>query len=150
MLRNDTYRPAQKDGTMHICVYADHQGHDWRAMLTAHGHRVTMRPVNMASDDMAFDAGIVVNVDPAQLLGMRFWLATLAAPLLLITPALIPAQALYRRVPSLRVICHPRRAAHSLAELLEMTCNVRAGTIVLGPCVETAPAEWDYGGQHVW
>ena len=135
---------------MHICIYADHQAHDWRAMLTAHGHRVTVRSLGIAPEDTAFDVCIVVNVEPAQLPGMRFWLATLTAPVLLITTALVPAERLCRRVPALRVICHPHRAAQRLVELLQMTCAIRAGMVVLGPCAEMAPTECDYGGQHVW
>ena len=132
---------------MQILVYADQQAHEWRDMLRAHGHTVTTLPLQTPPPLSDFDACLVLNLDPADLLSYRFWLANLTAPTLLITTALTPAQALCRRCPLLRLVCHPSRAVSMLGDVLQMTLDVRAGAIVLGPLLD-ARAERSFGGTY--
>ena len=132
---------------MRVFVYANQQAHEWRDMLGAHGHTVTMLSLETPPPSSDVDAYVVLNQEPADLLSYRFWLATLNAPIILITTALPPAQSLCRRFPLLRLVCHPTRAAPMLGDVLEMACEVRAGAIVLGPLIHTR-AERGSGGEY--
>ncbi len=132
---------------MRVLVYANQQAHEWRDMLQALGHTVTTLPLETPPPSSDVDACVVLNQEPADLLSYRFWLANLTAPILLITTALTPAQSLCRRFPLLRLVCHPSRAARMLGDVLQMTCEVRAGAIVLGPLVDTR-AERGFGGKY--
>lgn len=117
---------------MRIIAYAEASGHDLRDMLVADGH--TMRlcaPGSLAS--VQADACVVLNLTARVLPSYRSWFAQLPAPTMLITTALSAGHALSSGAPLLRIICHPSRALHSLTELLEMTCEVRAGAAVIGP-----------------
>lgn len=122
---------------MRVCMYANQHAHEWRDMLQAQGHMVTTLPIGTPPALHDVDACVILNLEPAVLLSYRVWLATLAAPTLLITTALASAQSLCRRFPSLHVACHPSRAALMLGDLLQMTLDVRAGAIVLGPLLTT-------------
>ena len=132
---------------MRVLVYADQQAHEWRDMLRAHGHTVTTLPLGTPPISSDFDACLILNRESTDLLSYRFWLATLAMPILLITTALTPAQSLCRRFPLLRLVCHPSRAAQYLDDVLQMTCQVRAGAIMLGPLLN-AGNERGFGGHH--
>ena len=117
---------------MRVLLYANQHTREWRDMIQAQGHTVTTLPVGApASRDV--DACVILNLEPADLHAHPVWLAALAAPTLLITTALASAQSLCRRFPLLRVACHPSRAALMLGDLLQMTLDVRAGAIALGP-----------------
>jgi hypothetical protein len=102
----------------------------------------------MPAAGAAVDVCLVLTSTPAALRSQCFWLATLTPPTLLITPALMSAQALCRRLPSVRVICHPSRAAPMLSELLLMTTEMRAGLLVLDAHLSTARAARMYRGHY--
>lgn len=132
---------------MRVLVYANEQAHEWRDMLNVQGHTVTTLPIGTPLDSSDFDVCLILNLDPADLLSYRFWLAMLAVPTLLITTALIPAQSLCRRSPLLRLVCHPSRATRFLGDVLQMTLDIHAGAIVLGPLLDTR-AERGFGGKY--
>lgn len=118
---------------MRVLVYADQQAHEWRDMLRASGHTVAVLPCGVPPTTLDWDVCLVLNGDASEVLSYRFWLAQITMPTLLVTTALAPAQALCRHVPWLRLVCHPNRAVQYLSDLLHMTCDVRAGAMVLGP-----------------
>ena len=132
---------------MRVLVYANQQAHEWRDMLKTQGHTVTTLPIGTPPTSWDFDACLILNLDPADLLSYRFWLANVTVPTFLITTALTPAQTLCRRFPSLRLVCHPSRAARFLGDMLQMTLDVRTGAIVLGPLFDTR-AERGFGGEY--
>ena len=134
---------------MRVLVHADqtNQAHEWRDMLQTYGHTVTVLPLGVHAETSDWDVCVVLNGDPAELFSYRFWLAQLTVPTLLITKALTPAQVLCRHVSSLRLVCHPSRAVQHLSDLLPMTCEVRAGVIILGP-IPTVRAECGFGGTY--
>ena len=123
---------------MDVLVYADQQAYEWRDMLRADGHIVTVLPCGAPLVTSNWDVCLVLNGEPSTLLSYRFWLAPVTIPTLLVTTALTAAQVLCRHVPSLRLVCHPNRAVPYLSDLLHMTCDVRAGAMVLGPI----PTPW--------
>lgn len=118
---------------MRLRIYADDGAYDWHALMAAHGHAVSVAPLGLPCAYAPVDACVVLALSPADLLSARFWLPTLPAPTLLITTAPLAAQSLGRRAPALRLVCHPSRAVHQLADLLARTCEVCAGTLALGP-----------------
>ena len=125
---------------MHVRIYANQHAREWRDLLQAQGHTVTTLPIGTPPASRDVDACVILNLEPADLLSYRVWLATLAAPTLLITTALASAQSLCQRFPLLRVACHPSRAALMLGDLIQMTLDVRAGAIVLGPFTQAERA----------
>ena len=132
---------------MRVLVYANQPAHEWRDILQAHGHMVTTLAFGTAPPDSDFDACVILNREPADLLSYRFWLAIVTVPTLLITTAFTPAQLLCRRFPLLRLVCHPSRAAQYLDDMLQMTCHVRTGVIMFGSLL--APGnERSFGGNH--
>ena len=60
-----------------------------------------------------------------------FWLRTLLAPIVLITPHTLAAQALAPLVSHLKVITPPSRALHQLADMLMLALAGTAGTLVV-------------------
>ena len=60
-----------------------------------------------------------------------FWLRTLPAPIVLITPHTLAAQALAPIVSQLKVISPPGRALHQLADMLVLAMAGTAGTLVV-------------------
>lgn len=60
-----------------------------------------------------------------------FWLRTLCAPIILITPHILAAQALAPLVSHLKVITPPSRALHDLADMLLLALAGTAGTLVV-------------------
>ena len=60
-----------------------------------------------------------------------FWLRSLPAPIVLITPHTLAAQALAPLVPQLKVISPPARALHELADMLVLALASAAGTLVV-------------------
>ena len=60
-----------------------------------------------------------------------FWLRSLPAPIVLITPHTLAAQALAPLVPQLKVISPPARAARGLADMLVLALAGAAGTLVV-------------------
>ncbi len=60
-----------------------------------------------------------------------FWLRTLPAPIVLITPHTLAAQALAPLVAHLKVITPPSRAQHELADMLVLALAGTAGTLVV-------------------
>lgn len=60
-----------------------------------------------------------------------FWLRTLRAPIVLITPHTLAAQALVPLVSHLKVITPPSRALHELADMLMLALAGTAGTLVV-------------------
>lgn len=117
---------------MRIIAYADASGHDLRDMLAADGHDVCLCAPGAMAIAQA-DACVVLNLAARALPSYRSWFTQLPAPTMLITTALSAGHALSAGAPLLRMICHPSLALHSLTELLEMTCEVRAGAAVIGP-----------------
>src|SRR5437868_2072804 len=106
--------------TMRVLLSTDQRAQDWCDLLRADGHTFTVLSLGVPAAGAAVDVCLVLTSTPAALRSQCFWLATLTLPMLLITPALISAQALCRRLPAVRVICHPSRAAPMLGELLLM------------------------------
>ena len=133
---------------MRVLVYADQQAHEWRDILKSYGHSVTILPVGTYPISTDFDACLVLNIDPADLGFYRFWLKRLPTPTLLITSALLPAQALCRHLPLLRLVCHPSRALSMLGELPQMISDVRAGVMVFGPLLDTTLIERGQAGMR--
>ena len=117
---------------MRIVAYADASGHDLCDMLAADGHAVRLYAPGAVVATHA-DACVVLNLAARALPSYRSWFTQLPAPTMLITTALSAGHALSAGAPLLRMICHPSQALHSLTGLLEMTCEVRAGAVVIGP-----------------
>lgn len=118
---------------MRVIVYADASGHDLRELLLADGHDVSLFGLGAAVARAQADVCLVLNLTAGALPSLRSWLAQLPAPTMLVTTALGAGHALCQHVPQLRMICHPSQALRSLTDLLEMTREVHAGSLVLGP-----------------
>ncbi len=130
---------------MLVLVYADEKAQEWPELLTARGYKATILPRGTPVPQGQADICLVVVSDP---LAERFWMANLTMPTLLVTGALGPAQALGRRVPSLRLICHPSRAAGALDDMLQMTRDIHDGMLVLGPMVEQVQVARRWGSRY--
>lgn len=130
---------------MRIIVYADASGHDLQELLVAAGHEVRLLAPGAVAARAQADVCLVMNLAAGALPSYQSWLAQLPAPTMLVTTALAAGHALCPRVAQLRLICHPSRALPALTELLEMTREVRAGALVLGPLGQR-PAGWGARG----
>ena len=130
---------------MLVLVYADEKMQEWSELLAARGYKATLLPHGAPVPQEEADICLVALSDP---LAERFWMANLTIPTLLITSALGPAQALGGRVPSLRLICHPSRAAGALDDMLQITRDIHTGILVLGPMVEQVQVARHWRGRY--
>ncbi len=80
---------------------------------------------------MGVDAWVVVLDHWQAPMTHGFWLRTLRAPIVLITPHTLAAQALVPLVAHLKVITPPSRALHALADMLMLALAGTAGTLVV-------------------
>ena len=60
-----------------------------------------------------------------------FWLRTIPAPIVLVSPHTLAAQALSPLVPQLKVISPPARAARALTDMLALALVGSGGTLVV-------------------
>jgi hypothetical protein len=77
------------------------------------------------------EAWLVVPDTLANLIAYSFWLRSLQAPIVLITPQTGAARQLARTVPALAIICHPLPAEDRLADLLFLAGQRTGGVRVI-------------------
>ncbi len=131
---------------MQVLVYADGLAQEWKDLIGAQGHEATLLPLGAPAPDKAADVCLVAVSDP---LAERFWMRELTTPFLLVTNVVSQAQVLCGRVPFLRLICHPSRAASALGDMLHMAREIQAGVAAFGPLSgPVQPAERERGGPH--
>ena len=130
---------------MQVLVYADGLLQEWSEMILAQGHKAAVLPAGTPAPQEPADMCLIAVSDPVS---QRFWMSELNMPILLITSAVGPAQLLCRRVPFLRIICHPSHAVQALGDLLEMACDVRAGVAIFGQHVEPAQSRHRWGAAY--
>lgn len=104
---------------------------DWSASLIQAGHAILPCHLHGAVPDQVPDVWVVALDARHQPVRLSFWLGQIRVPLVLITPHLIPAELLCRRVPLLRLICHPLGAMNGLGALVEMAHTIRSGTLIV-------------------
>ncbi len=122
-----------------ICVVASAPApaEEWRRIVAATGASpisvaLGERPAPTTTTQACEVGAWVVVLDTRQTpMKQGFWLRTLSAPIILVTPHLIAAQALASLVPDLRVICPPLRAAAHMSDLLAVALASTGGTLVV-------------------
>lgn len=125
---------------MRVAIYTDTLAEMWHRALHSAGHTVTVQAIGAPLDHEA-DVVLIVVCEAVTLLRLRFWLAKLTQPTLIVTPGLLQAEAICRRFAAVRLICHPTRAVQAPADFIEMTRQVFAGHAVFGPLVQSEPTD---------
>ncbi len=108
-----------------------HVQSQWCSYLREVGARPLRIPLQADPEGYAPDVWLVVLDARHAPVPLKFWLKQLAAPIVLVTPYLTPAQTLCAWVPRLAVICPPLRASETLAHLIDIARKQHGGTWVL-------------------
>jgi hypothetical protein len=91
------------------------------------------------------DVWLVVPDKTINPIHYAFWLHSLRAPIVVVTPHTEPARRVTSALSYLSMICHPLQAQHDLHSLLYLASR-RTG----GICVVNAPPEWRAGLRGAW
>ena len=107
-----------------------HSAGEWCRVVASSGAVPALKDLG-TSAVIGADAWVVVLDQWQAPMTHGFWLRSLPAPIVLITPHTLAAQALAPLVPQLKVISPPARALHELADILVLALAGAAGTLVV-------------------
>lgn len=115
--------------TIGLC--ANDQSHFWRESLLDAGVTTIVDTKLGGTCTQSVNAWVVVmglNDDP---LDYAYWIRSLSAAVIVITPRTVTMQNLARQLPKVAFVCHPLRAELGFATLLLLTTRRTGGCSVM-------------------